>query len=77
VRSESLLQGVHRPGIRLSVEEVVQRNKSKKEIRKESRQKVSRKGDLEFLVEASECKIRSQEEKNDSRLLDLVKLHRR
>jgi hypothetical protein len=28
---ESMLQGVHRPGIRLSVEEIVQRNKSEKE----------------------------------------------
>jgi hypothetical protein len=28
------------------------------------------------MVKVSECKIRSQKEKNDSRPLDLIKLHR-
>jgi len=39
--------------------------------------KSSSRGILEFLVKTGEFEIHSKEEKNDSRPLDMVKLHRR
>jgi hypothetical protein len=52
---ESLLQGVHRSRFRLSVEEIVQRNKgkSRRKAQEGERWKYSRKGVLELLVKAS------------------------
>jgi hypothetical protein len=61
---------------RLSVEEIVQRNKEKiKEgkLRRESGGNIQGKKSLKFSLKSVD-KIHSQREKNDSRPLDLVKL---
>jgi hypothetical protein len=67
------------PGIRLSVEEIVQRNKGnqRRKSQEGERHKYSRKKSLKSSLKISDCEIRSQKKVNNSRPLDLVKLHGR
>jgi hypothetical protein len=75
---ESLLQGLHRPGIRLSVEEIVQRNKLKKgKPKRESNLNIQGRKSLESSLNINDYEIHSLKKAKNSKLVDLVKLHGR